>query len=1082
MIRKILSAAAAVIVGLTSSLAAFADGAVSGRQKIRVGFFEFSGYHEKNDDGELSGYGYDLLQEISVHTNFSYEYIGYEKSYSDCLEMLKNGELDIVTSVSKTPEREEEFLFSKKNIGYNSTIMTIKAGNTDIVAGDYDTYDGITVGMLDGNSKNATFEDFAAENSFEYETLYYQTNADLIAALQDGEVDAVVSGSLRALENEWLVESFSLNPFYICTNKDNTELMRQIDQAIDLMDEYSPDWRTALNKKYYSTDTAGNIVLSASERDYIRQFKKSGKTLKILVNPGRAPYSYFEGNTAKGIYPEVFDAMLKRTSLPYEYLLPKDHKEYIEMRRQGKADIVLDYTEDHYLAEQEGYAITSSYYDTSYSLITLTKHRGDINTIALIDDYTILNKYVEKFYPDKKIQTYPDLEKCLAAVENGDADATAAYAYIAEKILRDDKKNLLSSSLLDTISVVYAINRNTENTGQLLSIMNKCVSGLNSRELTTIIRREVDIALPEQRVTLEGLIYNHPVYVIIAAAFIFAFILAIVLLIWRTSVQKRLQTDIAEATKELASKTAELEKALEAADSANRAKTTFLNNMSHDIRTPMNAIIGFTALATTHLDNKERALDYLDKISQASNHLLSLINDILDMSRIEAGKVTIEEHPANLPEILQGLRNIIQSDIHAKHMELFIDIIDVSCEDVYCDKLRINQILLNLVSNAIKFTNSGGTVSILVKQKPSEKSGYAVYEFCVRDNGIGMNEEFVKTIFEPFTRERSTTVSGIQGTGLGMAITKTIVDMMGGTIEVKSKQGEGTEFVIDLELRMASESSGVGMIKELIGFRSLVVDDDLVSCQSVASMLRHIGMRAEWTISGREAVVRAEEAEDLEDPFHVYIIDWSMPDMDGIETVRQIRRVVGEESPIILMSAYDWADIEKEAREAGVTDFISKPLFVSDLHRTLENSLGKRVDEEKPPEQNDYSFKGKRILLTEDNELNREIATEILEEAGFDVECAQNGQEACDMISDKHKKYDLVLMDIQMPVMDGYEATHRIRSMEDKELAEIPIIAMTANAFEEDKKRVLESGMNGYLPKPIDIKKMMKTLGEVLTK
>ena len=508
--------------------------------------------------------------------------------------------------------------------------------------------------------------------------------------------------------------------------------------------------------------------------------------------------------------------------------------------------------------------------------------------------------------------------------------------------------------------------------------------------------------------------------------------------------------------------------------------------MSHDIRTPMNAIIGYTALTTTHLDNRERALDYLTKISQASSHLLSLINDVLDMSRIESGKVTINEHPENLAEILQSLRNIIQSDIHAKHLELFIDTIDVTDEDICCDKLRLNQILLNLTSNAIKFTPVGGTISIQVTQKPSRSLKRGLYEFQVRDTGIGMSPEFVKNVFDPFTREQTSTVSGIQGTGLGMAITKNIVDMMGGTIDVESEYGKGTTFTVNLELRFSAEHQEMGPIAELDGFRGLVVDDDMICCQSVSKMLRQIGMRAEWALSGREAIARTTEAVELADPFEVYIVDWSMPELSGIETVREIRRIVGADSPIILMSAYDWSDIEHEARQAGVTGFISKPLFASDLHHTLERSLGRVVEEASIKENSlpqEDEFAGKRILITEDNELNREIAAEILEEAGFLIECAENGQQACDMIRQSEPGYyDLVLMDIQMPVMDGYAATRIIRAMENPALANLPIIAMTANAFEEDREQALEAGMNGHLAKPIDLDKMVSLLQDLFSK
>ena len=488
---------------------------------------------------------------------------------------------------------------------------------------------------------------------------------------------------------------------------------------------------------------------------------------------------------------------------------------------------------------------------------------------------------------------------------------------------------------------------------------------------------------------------------------------------------------------------------------------------------------GYTALTTTHLDNKERAQDYLSKIAQASNHLLSLINDVLDMSRIESGKVTINERPENLADILQGLRNIIQSDIHAKNMELFIDTVDVTDEEIFCDKLRLNQILLNLTSNAIKFTPVGGSVAVRVTQKPSRSSRRGLYEFKVSDTGIGMSPEFAKTVFDPFTRERTSTVSGIQGTGLGMAITKNIVDMMGGSIHVESEQGKGTTFTVSLELRFSAEHQEMGPITELKGFRGLVVDDDMICCQSVSKMLRQIGMRAEWALSGREAVARTTEAVDLADPFEVYIVDWSMPDLSGIETVRQIRNIVGDDSPIILMSAYDWSDIEQEARLAGVTGFISKPLFASDLHLTLERSLGRAT--ETPVKTSAISgeedFTDKCILLVEDNELNQEIAAEILKEAGFRVECAGNGQEACDMVRDSQPgHYDLILMDIQMPVMDGYAATRAIRALENPALANLPIIAMTANAFEEDRKKAMETGMNGHLAKPIDIDKMLELL------
>ncbi len=524
-----------------------------------------------------------------------------------------------------------------------------------------------------------------------------------------------------------------------------------------------------------------------------------------------------------------------------------------------------------------------------------------------------------------------------------------------------------------------------------------------------------------------------------------------------------------------------LEDALLQANRANKAKSIFLSNMSHDIRTPMNAIVGFTALAITHIDRREQVEEYLKKIMTSGNHLLSLINDVLDMSRIESGKMHLEEKSCSLPDILHSLRNIVQADVHAKQLELYIDTVDVIDEEIFCDKLRLNQVLLNLLSNCIKYTGAGGMISMRITERPGAPAGYANYEFVIRDTGVGMSEEFVSHIFEPFEREKSTLINGIQGTGLGMAITKNIVDMMSGTISVKSKEGVGTEFMVSFTFRLNPEIKEQRDIPQLKNCRALVVDDDFNTCDSVSYMFQQIGMRAEWTMSGKEAVLRTRQAVTRGDDYTVYIIDWMLPDMNGIEVTRRIRKEMGEDVAIIVLTAYDWADIEDEAREAGVSAFCSKPLFLSELRECL-HSIVNAGDPDADSDESDLSkVCTGRILLAEDNELNQEIATALLGDAGFIIEIAENGQIAVDMLKNSEPGYyQVVLMDVQMPVMNGYEAVKQIRKLEDQELASIPVLAMTANAFEEDKQEALKCGMNGHIAKPIDIEKLFETLRKIL--
>ena len=533
------------------------------------------------------------------------------------------------------------------------------------------------------------------------------------------------------------------------------------------------------------------------------------------------------------------------------------------------------------------------------------------------------------------------------------------------------------------------------------------------------------------------------------------------------------QNSLQRANDALKESNAALKDAYEAADRASSAKTDFLSNMSHDIRTPMNAIIGMTAIAGAYIDDKERVRDCLAKITASSKHLLSLINEILDMSRIESGKLTLSEEEFNLSDLIENLLTMVKPQVAEKNHQMNVRIVDIEHEDVIGDSLRIQQAFVNIMSNAIKYTPDGGTINLTISERPTNKTKVGCYEFVFEDNGIGMSEEFMKKLFTPFERAENEYSSKIQGTGLGMAITKNIVNMMNGDIKVKSVQGEGTTFTITIFLRLQSVDDV--SIEELVGLPVLVVDDDEICCQSTAEILKEIGMDSEWVTKGHTAVERVVQRHDNDDDFFAVILDWKMPGMDGLETTKERRKKVGNEVPIIIFSAYDWTDIEMEARAAGVDAFISKPLFKSRLTSLFKGLVGEEVDVPENELENiarsDYS--DKRILLVEDNEINREIAVEILGMTGIQIETAENGKIAVDMVSDSADGYyDLVFMDIQMPVMNGYDAASAIRSLGRKYTNRLPIIAMTANAFAEDVVATKNAGMNEHIAKPLDLSKL----------
>lgn len=537
-----------------------------------------------------------------------------------------------------------------------------------------------------------------------------------------------------------------------------------------------------------------------------------------------------------------------------------------------------------------------------------------------------------------------------------------------------------------------------------------------------------------------------------------------------------------------------LEDAFREAERASKAKSDFLNSMSHDIRTPMNSIMGLTAIATMYLDDPERVKDCLAKITTSSRHLLGLINEVLDMAKIESGNLGLTEEDFDLPETVESLLSIMTPQINDKKLELKVEIADIQHEHVVGDPMRLQQVFVNIMGNSVKFTPEGGTVSLRIKELPSRIKGSGCYEFTFSDTGCGMSEDFVKKVFEPFTRANDSRVTKVEGTGLGMSIVRSVVNLMNGTIDVQSKLGEGTTFTVTvyMKLREGDEHD----LSKFEGLRVLVADDEEAACESACELLRSVGMEPDYVLSGDEAVEAARRAVDEARDYVAIILDWKMPGKSGIEAAREIREIVSDDLPIIILSAYDWTAVEQEARAVGVDAFISKPLFRSRLIHVMKGLLDSEVESEP---KNEYEilassdFSGHRVLLTEDNSIAAAIALDILGMTGVEVEHAENGRLAVEALLDREPGYfDFVFMDIQMPVMNGYQAASAIRAAAKGEgldgmtidprpdLAEIPIVALTADAFADDVARARAAGMNAHMSKPMEIELLVKTLKEWL--
>ena len=1070
--RKSACVMLSLLLLLSAVLPVKAAAETASAKVVRVGSFEDT-FNYVNEKGARKGYGYELLETLSGYTGWQFEYVTCD--WSDCFEKLKNGEIDIIGGISYTEDRTQEMLFSDEPMGVEKYYLYADLARADISASDFKTLNGKKIGVLMGTEPEVMLAEWEEKYGLKTEHVNISNNEDVKQKLANHEIDCFVSLE----ESFWAERGISTitrvgeSGIYYAINKNRPDIKEELDDAMRALDEAVPFYTADLYKRYFSMDYTP--ILTGEEKAWLKEHGAI-KMGFLTSDSGVSTYDPATGEFTGVItdYIQFAADCLGNQELEFQ-LVGYDSKEAeLDALKSGEIDMIFHCDQNPNLAEEYHFACTNTTWTSNLMAVTNKQHfnENNVNRIAVPQNKLSLKKYLAFYYPQWEIVDCDTQEDAARLVKDGQADCFVTGISSENKYSK--KYSFYSVPLVNPVRSCFAVNSGNRS---LLSILNKTIKAMPVNMLAGALAMYKSSA---RKVTLSDFIKDNFFMVLLVSSIAVAVVLLTILMLLQKA--RKAEAAARKAASDTQELNAKLQVAVEKAESANRAKSTFLSNMSHDIRTPMNAIIGFTTLALSNIDDTDRVKDYLGKTLASSNHLLSLINDVLDMSRIESGKIHLEEVEVNLSDVLHDLKTIVSGQIYAKQLELYMDAMDVTDEDVYCDKTRLNQILLNLLSNAIKFTPAGGTVSVRVRQLAGKVHGCGQYEFRIKDNGIGMSQEFAKKIFEPFERERTSTVSRIQGTGLGMAITKNIVDMMGGTIEVQTAQGKGTEFTVCVPMRAQTEQRLVEKITELEGLKALVVDDDFNTCDSVTKMLVKVGMRAEWTLSGKEAVLRARQSIEMSDVYHAYIIDWRLPDMNGIEVTRQIRSL-HDDTPIIILTAYDWSDIEVEAKAAGVTAFCSKPMFMSDLRETLMSALGQKPADAVQrllPEKN-ADFKGKHILLVEDNELNREIAQEILQEYGFLVDSAENGAVAVEKVSTAAPgSYDLVLMDVQMPIMDGYTATRKIRALDDPARAKLPILAMTANAFDEDRRNALESGMNGFLSKPIVIGDLVQELHKIL--
>lgn len=1039
--------------------------AVNTKTTLRVGYIDYNGFIDKLDDGTYSGYAVEYLNEISKYTNYNFEYV--YGTWEDLLIMLKNQQIDLLCNAQYTEERAESFDYTTSEIGYTQGLLYTRENNDNLVYEDYDTFNGMSVGVLKDNAMTDFFYAYAEKNGFTFNAVSFATDDEMTDALNSGEVDAICSEHLSNHQNLSLLARFGADPYYIISYK-NSPYIKSINTALAQI-KTNVDFESNLYHKYYDDSSAAtSLKFTIAERNFIQQCG----TITVGLNLERYPFAEYDEQTGEfhGICIDVMNKISEITGLKFEFKPMTVGVKAVDLLASGEYGILCGIERDNF-ALVNNIDTTEAFLESSVVPVGRAGENIDLHQnlrVAVPSSYQALQKQLAKDYPNLEIIKYDNNRDCLDSVLNGETDVFVQNTHLLSSLLQEPKYEKLDTMPVSIMTEHTAIAVPDTMDPMLLSILNKAIENMGDAVIGSSLI-EHTFANP-YKMTFFDILYKFKVQVIIIAILL----LACFGLMFGVSVTRKRNAAILEK------KNLQLGDAIEQAQRANSAKSSFLARMSHEIRTPMNAIVGITEIARHYENDPEKVNEYLDKIDISSKVLLNIINDVLDMSAIESNKIHIGSTLFDLKELINGISTMYYTQCKDKGVDFDVNVDGVTEEYVVGDSLRVNQILLNLMSNAFKFTPAGGSIKFKVSQK-TIREGKVFMQFTVSDTGCGMSEDMLSRLFKPFEQESTQTASKHGGSGLGLSIAKNLTEMMQGKISVESKKDVGTTFTVDIPFVMSDQhvESDEEKMKTL---RALIVDDDHETCEYTSTVLDRIGVTHDIAHSGDEALSKLQEMKEQGSGYDVCFVDWQMPGKNGIDVTKKIRELYDNDSIVIIVSAYDLSEVADEAKEAGASMLVTKPLFQSTVFNVLMTMSGGKFTK-KTADETEFDFSGKKLLIAEDTELNREIAVELLTMVGFEVDCAVDGKQALDMFEKSaHGEYDVILMDVQMPIMDGYEATRAIRKSQHSDAKTIPIYAMTANAFSDDVAAALSSGMNGHIAKPIDTRILYKTLKTALQK